>query len=648
MTPSAEPLQRLDVTAEHYLLGAMHLELISDWDAWVYRRVDSFAFAGDDERVLERQQSIDFRVPAELAELPQTLVEAFSGFPVPITFMNKWRLPRFSLRDERGSALPLLPRHQSVPIAVGMLVALGNFVVRRSLAPLADLAMPAEVQEKIASIVAAEPADALRLCAVFCENPEMLLAAGEPWTESEQWQVRLASDDVFMSLLYELARGFLLTAVCALPATKRRVIKFSYHSYVVPPQRDRKLVRARHVLRTLRSRSRDWADSVAWGRRTEGDAGYGRVVFSTVGEFAARAPRQPGPSVASALATIVGPGRRRRTMRLRPNSAVAIDHLPPASYKIRLRGRSGFHVAGDTHRRIVIRGKETAHVRVTTRQSEIGAKTTLAAPLIARPASSIRTMSRGFAWHSKPLIIRVRVGDGGSYHCEFEAPDGLHVTRARLVSDVDIDSGERSRELDLVLSSTQRAHLYAPAHRAKPAAAYAYLNIRPRVETIARPAFVTSCIATAALVFLAFFWDSREGFALHGPEDSSALLVVLLGAPSGLAAYFAQAVPSRVTNSMLYGLRLSALLPAILALTAGAVVLVGIGTPDSHVALRILVGGALLTNAALFATQRLAEHPPEQRRVDLRQGKGFEKRYSLPDAEGPDDGAAKPVVSSRP
>jgi hypothetical protein len=213
----------------------------------------------------------------------------------------------------------------------------------------------------------------------------------------------------------------------------------------------------------------------------------------------------------------------------------------------------------------------------------------------------------------------------------------MHVTRAFLVSNADVAETTPPPDLDRVIESTQFAHLYAPSEKAPPAAAYAYFDLRPRVETIARPAVTTAIVATLVLGFLAGFWDPANGFEKHGPFDSSALLVVLLGAPSALAAYFAQAVPSRVTNSMLYGLRLSALLPAVLALVAGGVILVGQHREHSwphisfwgmtgwaQVSLWILTAVTGLTIAALGYTAWIAEHPREQRR-DRYQGPGFER-----------------------
>lgn len=630
------------VSSDYLELGAVMLALVSDWDAWVFRRVDSFRFSGDDERVLERRQSMDFRTPSKLQELPESLTEDLGGWPVPVTYVNKWRLKQFSLRDEASSAISLVPRSQSVPIAAGMLIALANQRITRTPFPPKDQAMPPAMQDTLIAIVSADPTQSLRLCWRFVND---CASGGAPGPGGKEW-TDLACDEVFMGMAYELARGFLMLALYpgrpGRPGRPEghRVLKFAYSSYVVPARRDRFLVRSGHNARTLRQWSRDKMDSGAWRTRSDPDHdATGRVMVSSVCTVAREGLLEGGPSVACATVKVTGPRRRSRTVRLRPNSAIALQGLRPGVYRVRVRGRSGFRATLLTESRLTVEAGKTYSVAVQGSRENVSRRDMYAPPLPARPASHVRAMSRGLGWHSKPLTLRVRIGDGGSYHCEFAAPEGMHVTRARLVSDAAVDKSARSRVLDLVLDSTQFAHLYARADKAPPAAGYAYFNLRPRVETIARPAFTTAMVATLVLVFLAITWDPKEGFDQHAP----ALLVVLLGAPSALAAYFAQAVPSRVTNSMLYGLRLFALAPAVASLLAGAVLLVGENKVDRdpkievwwiegwpQFALYSLALLTLLTAIGLRATARVAEHPPEQRRSDIRQGEGFEQKYSIP------------------
>lgn len=600
------------VTAAQMMLGAVLLELVSDWDSWVSRRVDSFYFAGDDERVLCRRQSVDFRVPRELTDVDPDLIAPLGGFPVPLTFVNKWRLPEFSLRDERDGAIPLVARQDSVPIAAGMLLALGTWVVSGGvhLVPQMRSVMPRGLRSCLYDIVSSDPVEGLRLCADLGPGADPELKP-----EEHRWRAQLATNETFMSLAYELARGFPMLAVLASPCGERRIWKFSYNSYVVPTSRERVSTWRHHRRRKRKHGVPDITDSQL---PTPEAVNTGQLVLSSLCDETPRGLREGGPAVAAALATISHERGWSRAVRLRPTGALVID-VPAGHYTMKLDRESGFGVTNaPTEEFEVFAGGET-RIHIRTKRDDVTAPVTLA-PRLARPASFVQTLVRGSAWQSKPLVVRIRLGDGGSYHGEFEAPPGLHVTRARLVSNADEAGGEQHAKgevADLVLASTQRSHLYAPAHHAKPATGYAFLDLRARVETIARPAFFTAFAATGMLAFVSAFWHAHTGFKRNGPDDSTALLVVILGGPSALAAYFAQAVHSRVTNAMLYGLRLLALLPAALSLAAGAIMLVGQHREWSHWVLWGFVVLSGVTTAALGVAAYFAEgHPREQRMRD--------------------------------
>ncbi len=118
-------------------------------------------------------------------------------------------------------------------------------------------------------------------------------------------------------------------------------------------------------------------------------------------------------------------------------------------------------------------------------------------------------------------------------------------------------------------------------------------------------------------LFVAVAWKTNTGFK-HGPKDSSALLVLLLGAPTALVAFFSQAISSRVTFAVLYGLRIVALLPALLTLAAGAVVLVGKKQHGAHLALWVLDGVAMLVILTMLVTRHYVLHPREQRAREVK------------------------------
>lgn|GEM_PF-5966412 len=159
---SGAPLDGSSLSSEQLILGSLMLELISDWDAWVSRRVDRFSFIGDDERQLRRHQSLDFNIPTRLRELEMPLLDELGGFPIPVTFAGKWRLPDFSLRDGNGNVVSLVQREQSIQLSTAMLIALGALLKTDELGSLkATPAMPGWLQRRLGEIPPRHP-DACR------------------------------------------------------------------------------------------------------------------------------------------------------------------------------------------------------------------------------------------------------------------------------------------------------------------------------------------------------------------------------------------------------------------------------------------------------------------------------------------------------
>ncbi len=482
-------------TSTHVLLGATMLALISEWNTWVSRRVDIFRFQGDDERVLTRQQSVDFKVHERLHRV-RLLTEPLGGIPVPITFMNKGRLPQFSLRDESGKAMALLARSNAGPISTGMLICLGNRITTGAMLPVQQDFIPKELRACLTEIVTSERNHALQLCARFGDARASACGGSE-----RRWREVLAGSELFMSLLYEFARGSLIFALLSPPVTaEQRIVKFSYSSYVVPATYDRVPARIGHLFRFLFQGVRDTTDSVAWGaRKRSGPKDTGRIVLSTICDKVAERIRTKGLNVACALAEVESPGGGRRTMRLRPNSAVAFERVPAGRYVVRIFAVSGFQVDGPHVVEFKLAVGTTKRIAVSAEQESPAAGATLGVSLLAQPPALVRTISRGLGWHSKTLIIRVRLGDGGSYHCEFEAPEGLHITRARLFTNAPATTPGGHQRIDLVSGTVQRAHLYAGPQHSIPATGYASFNVRPRIETLVRPALLTALVAFASL-----------------------------------------------------------------------------------------------------------------------------------------------------
>jgi hypothetical protein len=652
------------------VLGAVLFGLVSDWDSWVRRRVDTFHFAGDDERVLRRHQSVDLWLPPSLTALDPALVDQLGGYPTPLTFVSKWQLPEFSLRDRTDVAVSLVQRDGAVQLGGGMLVALGTFTLSNETEVVAQIdskqAMPEKLEAELHEIAAAGADTGVRLCVDF----QQLDLNREGDSEREHlWRSRLARDETFMSLAYELAVSFPLVAL--IPPTRNvtsHLLKFSYNSYVVPAERDRLSVRFDHCRRWLRNHSRDGIDPIEWdhmsslrryGHTPPDSSTTGRLVLSSSSVRGSERLRQRASSIASGIVTIDGAGGRR-VVRLRPSGLISISGMPVGTYTIGIEGASGFwHEPDGFTFEIQSGGTKRLHVRAT--RERFTQPRTLAPPIIAAAAWWPKRAWRGCGWGSKPLAIRIRLGDGGEYRCEFRAPAGLHVTRAKLVSNLDgneeglgetTPGGVGERHVHTVLESKQESYLECPG-QPLPSAAYVLLNLRPRRETIVRPALFTALLTLGIVGGLAIGWSGSDGFGHHqqggllssffgrlsgGNEASDppwGLLAVLLGGPSALAAYFAQAVPSRVTNAMLYGIRLTALLPVVLSLATAAILLTSpSGNTDASLALITALAAVVATS--LGFTYFFAEYPPEQ--SVRRQGGDFESVHLENPTEPPGGG----------
>lgn len=82
--------------------------LLSDFPAWVRRRVENVEFI--DDISVTRRVSIDFAVPKQLDELSSPVDEHLLPC-VPLTFLRKGRvLKNFDLRNAEGNPVPMLTK----------------------------------------------------------------------------------------------------------------------------------------------------------------------------------------------------------------------------------------------------------------------------------------------------------------------------------------------------------------------------------------------------------------------------------------------------------------------------------------------------------------------------------------------------------
>lgn len=264
-----------DLTAEHMMRGIALLQLLGDWDAWVSRRVESFAFAEHDETVLVRKRSTDFTLPSNV--LWDDAQAADGPVPVPLTFASKWRLPSFDVRDEAGNALPLMTRRDHGPLSAAALVAMAYRIVADDLPTRTSHVIPLALEEDLRAIVNEEEDTALGVFRRLGSPP----AGGEtvvPGQKSElEWRRKLIASAPFMELALEFAHGFLVMVLCPPPHDCRRIVKISYEW----PVRENRRSRPRRSIWGPIERARNATSAVPWRLGNDGKppTAYGRLIL---------------------------------------------------------------------------------------------------------------------------------------------------------------------------------------------------------------------------------------------------------------------------------------------------------------------------------------------------------------------------------
>lgn len=493
-----------------------------------------------------------------------------------------------------------------------MLIVLASELCGAGVPPDSTEVIPLELERDLRAIVFEDPDTALGICDRLGANA---VGAGTPEGELAkvlEWRRALVTSEPFMELAYELAQHFLLVALCPPPLDRRRILKTSYEWPVDRPQRKS----PRRRIREQYAKLKRWRSGDTWlrpdGRRP---SAVGTLIISSTCDTLTIGSREGGEApVHCAVATVVTPAGREQSFVLSTQDVKEVPNMPEGNYEVQIEALAGFQLMSASIVTVAVAHQRSASVPVHCSQLHVVAK---------RPASNAipsvplvgwgRRISRGLAWRSKPVLIKLRLGDGGSYHFEFEAPIGLQITRAKVADD-------RRGELDIVLRSMQRAHLYVPAALSEPSTGYALLNIRPRAETVIRGATLTAAIASLAVLAVAIHWQVTGN---AGPDG----IALLLGLPGVLAAYFAYTIPSPVTNTMLSGLRVVAFAPGVMAFGAAALVLDGDAETWALILLDLLFLATFAVTCALALALKYSTRPKEQQSTLGAQSPGFAKRY---------------------
>jgi hypothetical protein len=557
-------------------LGAITLQLLND-RSWINRRVDKASFS--DPVTLRKFRSVDFTIPLDAPPIRLEGDARNAHYP-PLATVDKWRLANVDVRNESGAAIPLVHRRLHGPIAAAALVTLGSLVLGET-APVTT-SMPREVQRDCRRIANARPESALNVC----EGLQVVRPGEGP--EIERWREALATSELFMGLAWELARSFLLMVPLFDSAGTRRLIKvnFDYRMYAPPrgPLRHSAVRRvpdhgtaagiALVLLRSEREMRREGTtdptpdDQVVWRVTEETDEPHPvSREYSTFGEE-------------------------------------LLISLTPGTWKIEQLSRPGFRVR-DSPKTVTIAAGDFR--RVVFENVEQLKRIPPDDPPVDLPGQSwFSYLSAEAGIRSRSLLINTRIGDGGSYHFEFEAPPGFVVTRAKISAPNPETGNDPVRGwFDISLPSSQRAHLYVPQMN-RATQALVLINLRPRSDTNVDSSFMVALLTAATLV--GYAWATR-----HTGPTSSLAATILLASPGALAAFASRAPDNPIVSRMTAGLRYFGLLPGVIAFVAAAMSVALAGTVEGTWTVRGCAAVAVVVACWWGAVAQLTRRPPEKR-----------------------------------
>jgi hypothetical protein len=592
-----EPADLQGHAEELIAMGEVLLFLVSDWSAWMERRVETVHFLDAD--TVRRHISVDFILPNVPTPIRR---DRESVTFVPLGLLLKRELVAFDLQDEAGHPLPLLARRHNGPLAAAILAA----GARMWVGDPSDLPepLPLSILQDLWTIANSDPDPAI----------ECWRRIRIPKTEAENealWRRHLLASKQFMALARDLARNFLVMTPLVVEQ-RRRILKFTYQDVgeaarFQPPPPPR---RPRPSLRRVRLRR----------GRSPTEQGVGRVRVSAVlqpdpvgpesGDYPRGEP-EPLPGVEVTLTR-----ESVSHTAITQDDGIQIVQLDVGEYSVSYDPPEGTF-SHETLERCAIPspGQEVPVALVFSRGPRF------AEPPQAPRLTVVEKLRRAFALAPKPIEISIpSAGQCHSYHMQFETADGLHITAATLrhVPSVTIvSSASTVSEIRTPFSPLQQRVGLAASGLPADTAAAATFTLRPRSQMVVRSAFYTAILGCVVL---------GATLVAHAPVSVSpeAWVALLLVVPGGISAYVGRERENRFATEVLIGLRSLARMTAIWAFAAAILVVVSrepetrggdiyLHAPSEWTfwCLVALLVGNIVTALILLIAWRRANRPPE-------------------------------------
>jgi hypothetical protein len=263
VAPDAE-LAAPQLSENDRILGYRHLGLVGNWSAWVFRRVESIDY--ETATSVRRRVSVDLRLRAELFGEPvfrwgspdeERLIHY-----VPIAQLNKDRLVRFDVRDEAGTALPVMTRRKNATIAAASLAAAAQVIVAQQIGarwrgtPISQLCVPRRLEDDFFRLAYLNPTgrrgslDANGVMASMIGQPQsQTVPVGEwQWHQDQTtgmlvadvddniWRWALFNRAEFIRLASDVQRLFFVCVPLTAVENERRIVKFGYTEHLAEPE----------------------------------------------------------------------------------------------------------------------------------------------------------------------------------------------------------------------------------------------------------------------------------------------------------------------------------------------------------------------------------------------------------------------------
>jgi hypothetical protein len=513
----------------------------------------------DDLRTFVHRHSVD--CDALTAINPPASWNTGDDALLPLTWFAKWVISEFDLRDERGASLPLATKRQHATISASILTCHAYLVATGKPPTDAEVLMPREVAEDIRAIARADADMAKQVWSSLGRTRSTS-------SEADRWRRQLVADEQFMQLSHDIANSFLLTVVLPKTASRRRVIKFKYSTPRRAPKSGAAIGGDGRMIPRRQTDERAPVPPDA--------SGAGHIRIETKADLMPRDPFQRSPAPMP-ISVFVVRNRRLNTRQLvgwERDGSTWVVNLRPGEYEICPELADTCVLVGPEVQRVTVRARKTETVTFEVKEQRIEPIDVSEFQDNVPPRSRFHVqVARSIGIRAIPVLIDVPLNIGGSVHFDVRAPDGLTITRAKLVARkarAEPTSGPSTADqdatiLDIVLHSSQNASLYVPEDHMRTGRALAQISVRPNRQTIGNSALATAILAAVLLMALAAKWWITE----KGVEAGAALG---LAVPGGFAAYAAQGGGSRVIREATAALRILVVAPGVVCFAGAAIV----------------------------------------------------------------------------